>query len=332
MGNIDAPGERVYFSCMALPVRRAEPAPRAGDAPHARANVWLTDLSLLLMALIWGVNYAVVKYGTELLAPLAFNSVRVTLAAVLLLVVSLFARRLAGSGPLHRPERRDVVALLGLGALGNGVYQVFFVEGIARTRAGDAALVIAAAPAFIALIGRLRGTERVGGRGLAGIALSIAGIALVVFGSTGGSNARHATLLGDCLILCGTLCWSVYTVYLQPYTHRVSGLQLSAITMVGGAVPLLVVAAPVLAATAWPQVSGRAWLALGYSGVFALVVAYLFWYRGVRVIGPTRTAMYANLQPIFAVTVAWLTLGESPTVWQGLGAASIMSGLLLTRA
>ena len=63
----------------------------------------------------------------------------------------------------------------------------------------------------------------------------------------------------------------------------------------------------------------------------ALVVAYLFWYRGVRTIGPTRTAMYSNLQPIFAVIVAWFMLGELPTVWQILGAISIMSGLLLTR-
>jgi len=68
-----------------------------------------------------------------------------------------------------------------------------------------------------------------------------------------------------------------------------------------------------------------------YSGIGALVIAYLFWYRGVRVIGPTRTAMYSNVQPVFAVIIAWVVLGEVPTLWQGVGAASIMSGLLLTR-
>ncbi len=68
-----------------------------------------------------------------------------------------------------------------------------------------------------------------------------------------------------------------------------------------------------------------------YSGIGALVIAYIFWYRGVRLIGPTRTAMYSNLQPVIAVIVAWIVLGELPTLWQGVGAASIMSGLLLTR-
>jgi drug/metabolite transporter (DMT)-like permease len=69
-----------------------------------------------------------------------------------------------------------------------------------------------------------------------------------------------------------------------------------------------------------------------YSGLGALVIAYLFWYRGVRILGPTRTAMYSNMQPVFAVIIAWIVLGEVPTVWQGVGAASIVSGLVLARS
>ena len=69
-----------------------------------------------------------------------------------------------------------------------------------------------------------------------------------------------------------------------------------------------------------------------YSGVGSLVVAYAFWYRGIRIIGPTRTAMYSNLQPVVAVLVAWAMLGEVPTLVQGVGAGAIMAGLLLSRA
>ena len=64
----------------------------------------------------------------------------------------------------------------------------------------------------------------------------------------------------------------------------------------------------------------------------SLVIAYAFWYRGVRIIGPTRTAMYSNLQPLIAVLVAWAMLGEVPTLLQIAGAVSIMGGLLLSRA
>jgi drug/metabolite transporter (DMT)-like permease len=127
------------------------------------------------------------------------------------------------------------------------------------------------------------------------------------------------------------MAWAVYTVLLKPYTERVSGLQLSALTMTGGALTLLVIAAPAIAHAPWSSVTAIGWSALVYSGVFALVIAYYFWYHGVRVLGPTRTAMYSNLQPVIAVLMAWVLLHETPTPWQILGAVSIMSGLLLTR-
>jgi drug/metabolite transporter (DMT)-like permease len=290
----------------------------------SRPGVWLTDATLIAMAVIWGVNFSVVKFGTSLVDPLAYNGVRVTLAAVLLSTIVLL-----GSGPL--PPRKTMLALLGLGVLGNGVYQFFFVEGLAHAKASDAALVIAASPAFIAIIGRIRGVERVSRRGAFGIALSIIGIGLVALSTAETADAR-ASLVGDLLVLVGSLAWAIYTVLLKPYTERVPGMQLSALTMVGGALSLLVVAAPKIVDAPWRTVPLIGWGALVYSGVFALVVAYYFWYRGVRVIGPTRTAMYSNLQPVVGVLMAWALLHETPTPWQLVGAVSIMSGLLLTRS
>ena len=288
------------------------------------AGVTVTDVMLLLMALIWGVNFAVVKFATGQLAPLAFNSLRVVLAIVVLVGILV-------AGRYTLPTGRDRLTLLGLGVLGNGLYQVLFIEGIARTRAGDAALLIAAAPALMALIGWLRGSERTGPRGIAGIALSLFGIGLVVFGDEGGSASGRATLLGDALILLGCVCWSVYTVLLKPFTERIEGISLSFLTLVGGAVPLLLVSLPSLARTSWSTVGAGAWTAVAYSGVFAIALAYLFWYRGVKILGPTRTGMYANLQPVIALAVAWATLGETPHLPQLAGAACIMSGLVLTR-
>jgi drug/metabolite transporter (DMT)-like permease len=324
---------------MASPLHARTPVDDAGltrtDAAVPRAaprpGFGATDLSLLLMALIWGVNYTSVKYGTGLVAPLAFNGVRVTLAALSLVLVAQAASAWFGIERAGWPNRRDAIALFLLGTLGNGVYQILFVEGIARTRAGDAALLIAAAPAFMALIGRLRGTERAGPRAVVGIALSLAGIALVVFGDAGGGAERSVSLLGDGLLLCASLCWALYSVLLKPYTERVDGIPLSAVTMIGGAVPLLIVSAPELSRMPWQSVGAAGWGAVAYSGLLALALAYLFWYRGVRVLGPTRAGMYSNLQPVFALGVAWATLHEAPRVLQIAGAVCILAGLLLTR-
>ena len=301
----------------------AQPLTPATGIAVARAGFSLTDLLLLLMAFIWGVNIAVVKYGTLHLSPLAYNGVRVAIAAVSLLGIAAFMRD-------RWPERRDVLALLLLGVLGNGLYQLLFIQGIAHTRAGNAALVLAATPAFVALLGWIRGSERIRPRGMLGIAISIVGIGLVISG-TAPLAAGASTLYGDLLVLGGCFCWAAFTVLLKPYTERVNAVQVAGITMAGGVVPLLAISAPAIAATAWTRVPLMAWGAIVFSGIGALVIAYLCWYRGVRVLGPTRTAMYGNLQPVVALLFAWVILHEVPTVMQGMGAASIITGLLMTR-
>src|ERR1700761_4544661 len=99
-----------------------------GRVDRMRPGVWLTDASLVLMALLWGVNFSVVKYGTSLVDPLAYNGARLILASVLRLAIVALSR-----APL--PSKGTIGALLALGVLGNGVYQYFFVEGITRTSA-----------------------------------------------------------------------------------------------------------------------------------------------------------------------------------------------------
>jgi len=296
----------------------------AATAAASRATVLITDVSLVAMAIIWGVNFSVVKYGAGQVAPLVFNSARVLLAAAALSLLAFLPR----PAPI---TRRDIGALLLLGVLGNGVYQWLFIEGVALTRAGDAALVVAASPALIALVSRLRGEERVTARAVAGIALSVLGIGFVVYSGTR-VVVKGASVKGDLLVLAGSASWAVYTVWLAPYTRRVDGITLSTYTMLGGAIMLGLISAPELARVSWSTVSTGAWVAILYSGLGSLVLAYLFWYRGVRVIGPTKTAMYSNLQPLVALIVAWIMLGEHPTPWQGVGAGCIMAGLLLTRA
>ena len=277
------------------------------------------------MSLVWGVNYSVIKYGTTVVPPLAYNGVRITLAAVTLAAIAL----LLGGPP---PRSRDVVAILALGALGNGVYQVLFIEGVARTRAGEAALVVGASPALMALIGRFRRVERVNRRGWVGISLSIFGVALIVLGrATSGANTQGGSLAGDLLVLCGTVCWAVYTIFLIPYTKRVSGWWATALSVIGGSAVLLAVGGSAIASVTWSEIPRPAWAAILYSGLGALVFAYFLWYYGIRVLGPTRTAIYGNLQPLIALLAAWIALHEVPTAWQIVGAATIISGVLLTR-
>ncbi len=295
------------------------------DRSSAPTPFGATDALLLLMAVIWGINYSAVKYGSLALSPLAFTWLRVFIAMLTLLTVAALQRN-------QWPARRDILSLMALGVLGNGLYQLLFVFGVSRTRVADAALIVAAMPAFVALISRLKGVERVHSRAVAGILLSVAGVAIVMLGSASSSGRRSGSVFGALLVLVGIVCWSVFTVAMQPFTHRVNPIQLNALTMTGGMMPLLLLTPIAFRAMPWGHVSPTAWACLFYSSVISIGVAYLFWYRGIRVLGPTRASVYGNLQPIVAILVGWGALNEAPTVWQIVGTATIIGGIFLTRA
>ena len=290
----------------------------------SKSEIAFTELGLVGMAVIWGVNFSVLKYGTQVLEPLAYNGVRMLLGALTMLAVTLPQRS-------KHPTGRDIGLLMLLGVLGHGVYQALFIQGLSLTRAGTASLLMAASPALVAIVGRLIGTERVTRRQVLGIALSIGGLAFVIVGSAQSSEGQ-ASVTGDMLILGAVLVWAFYTTWVRPLTDRIDGMQIAAWTLVGGTIPILLMAAPAILRTNWTSVVPLTWGAIAYSGIGSVGIAYLAWYRGVRVIGSTRTAMFSNLQPIVAVAVAWPLLGERPTAWQGVGAAGVLAGLWLSRS
>lgn len=283
----------------------------------------MTDAGLVLMATIWGVNYSVVKTGLQAMTPLSFTAVRMVSAAAVLFLVARVVKN-------TWPSRRDTMHLLVLGLIGNGVYQLLFISGMARTRAGVAALIVAAGPAWIAIMSRLLGRERVSRLGWAGIVLQLIGV-LCVVGSTQGFEGGEQGLIGAMLISGGSIIWALYSVLLQPYTQRMNALPLSAITLASGALMMAVAGAPDMLRLDWGGVSLAGWGAVLYSSLGAMVIGYMLFYQGVRVLGPTKTAMYGNLQPIIAIAVAWAVLHETPTGWQLLGAGFVMAGLLVSR-
>ncbi len=288
-----------------------------------RRNVLITEGLLVLVSIIWGMNFAVMKYGTDVLEPFVYNGVRLAIGSVVMLAI-VWMRK------LPRLPWRDIRGLVLLGSLGTGVYQLLFISGIAMTRAGTASLVTASSPAMIAIVGRLMGVEKVSKRAVLGIVSSLSGIAFVILTSAD-SHEGTPSMVGDLLMVASVVCWSFYTHLMRPYAVRIDGIQIATWTLVGGTIPVLAIAAPAIMRANWPAVAPLTWAAILYSGIASMGIAYLFWYRGVRVIGSTRTAMYTNLQPIVALAASWPLLGEQPTLVQGIGAGAVLGGLLLTR-
>ncbi len=284
------------------------------------------DVLLLVTVVIWGVNFAVVKFALAEIPPLAFNAVRFLAVGVTLVAVM----RLTGQS--WRIDRRHLAGLVGLGVLGNTAYQLLFIHGADATTADNAALILATVPVWVALAGSLAGLERVDPAGWLGVALSFAGIALIILGSDRAASFRFggATLRGDGLMLAATLCWAVYTPACRPPMKIYGALRVTGVCTLAGSVPLVLAGLPELAALDRP-VSLGAWTAAVLSGVFAIGLVYFFWHYGVARLGSTRTALYTNPTPPIALLTAWLALGETLTAQQGLGSVLAITGVALAR-
>jgi drug/metabolite transporter (DMT)-like permease len=98
-----------------------------------------------------------------------------------------------------------------------------------------------------------------------------------------------------------------------------------------GTAGLVLAGLPDALSTDFTRLSPLAWFAVAYAGFISLSVAYLLWYRGVQQIGSARTAVYSNMVPVVALFVAWVWLGERPTLLQAAGAAVILGGVSVAR-
>jgi len=283
------------------------------------------DAMLLVMTLIWGSNFVIVKTAMREIPEYGFGSLRLLLAAALFLVVLERAGGVRASA--SRVSARDWRQLFVLGIVGHSIYQVLFLGGVARTSVANSSLIFGCTPIVISLLSAYAGHERITAWRWAGVGLSFVGIYLVV------SQARTegATLTGDLLILGAVGMWAAFTIGSRPLLTRHTPLVLTGFTMVIGAVAYLPLGIPSLVGFEWSSVSGMAWIGLIYSAVFALVVAYLIWYTAVQRLGNSRTSLYSNVVPLVAMTIAAVTLGEPLTPRKIAGAIAVLIGLGLTR-
>jgi len=295
------------------------------------------DALLVLMVLIWGANYSLIKHAFQEIPPQPFNALRLTIASSVFLIAIRTAQRRARtkSGRMTAVfftpspvSSREMWMLVWLGLIGHFVYQYCFVGGVDQTSVSNAALIIGVTPVAVAVISALLGRERIGPLHWLGAVISLTGLYFVV-----GHEAErgNGSLGGDVLVMVSVACWVFYTLGATRLIARHSPLFVTGITMAIGGIPYVAATLPQIVRMDWSHVSAWTWISLVVSALLALNVAYLIWYTGVQKIGAAKTSIYSNLVPVVAMVVAFFWLGEPLGQTKILGALAVLSGVFLTR-
>jgi drug/metabolite transporter (DMT)-like permease len=284
----------------------------------------LAELGVLVVVFLWAGNFVVAKSAIEVLPPIGFAALRFSLASVVLLAV---LRRREGT---WRPPRRDLPAMIGLGVLGFGIYQILWVTALRSISAGDSSLLIAATPVLTALLAVAAGTDVLTPSKLGGALVSFVGVAIVVGADTGLDLGR--SLGGDLLTLVAAGCWAVYTAYGATVLRRHSPLATTTWTIVFGTLVLLPPGLVELAGMPDPRSAILLVVpAILYSGLLSAGLPNVAVFHAVKLLGPTRVTAFQFLVPAIAIALAAVFLDEPIQIAQLAGGVVIVAGVLMTR-
>lgn len=279
---------------------------------------------LALASLFWSGNWVVGRALREAMPPVAMNFWRWTGAALILAPFVL--PRLAGRWHIVRRHWRILAVLGGLGA---ALFQVLVYLGLGMTTTVNAVLMNSSVPLFIILCSFWLEREHATRRQIAGILVSFAGILVIMKRGDVAAMLQLSFNRGDAVILAAMPVWGIYSVLLKRRPRELDGLELLFVLALFG----IACMAPFFIAENLYVRSGH--LTLGtvgagiYISLFASVLGYICWNKGVAAVGANRAGFTIHLLPAFGTVLAIIFLGEDFHLFHLVGFATILAGVFL---
>jgi drug/metabolite transporter (DMT)-like permease len=280
-------------------------------------------LLLTLVAIFWAGNFVLGRAIVGVIPPVTLACLRWTLATLIFL-------------PFAWPHlRRDAAAirknwrmLLFLGAIGAGCYNTLSYLGLVYTEALNGLVLSAAGPMFIALTAWGLFGDRLEPSQLAGLGAGFLGVLIIIAKGDLSSLAAFRFNSGDLLLIVGLITWSLYTAFLRKRPHiSWQSFNISAYAVAAVAnVPLALIEHGLGHGM---KANAATFATIAYVAIFPSLLAYIFYNRGVELLGPTRTGLYMFLVPVFGSLLAVIFLGERLHLYHALGIAFIIGGVVI---
>lgn len=288
----------------------------------------LVYVKLVFVTLFWGGTFIAGRHLAQTVPLMTAATGRFAVAVVLLL---LLAWKLEGGLP--RLNRSQVLATAALGLTGIFLYNVCFFAALARMPAGRTALFVALNPIVTALAAAVLFRERLGTIKWLGIGIALTGAAIIITrGDLAGvlHDISQSVGLGELLMFGGISSWAAYTLIGRTVLKGLTPIAATTYAALWGFAFLACGAAFELPAVDWSAFDWKAWAAIVYLGAFGTVIGFVWYYEGVKAIGPSRTAVFNNLVPAFGIVLAALLLGEPVLVSMVVGGILTVVGVTLT--
>lgn len=308
------------------PAAAGEARVGAAPPPSPVERLWSNGPALLALCMLsWAGSVVTGRAGAPLIPPSLFTLLRWAGALLIVLPLAWPHLRRDGSALLRRWWVVGLLAFLGVVAYNNLVYRALH-----STTAVNALLLQSATPLFVLGVVFVMFGERPSPRQILAIVVSMAGVVTI---AAQGSFALLRSLRfnpGDVLVTIAVLLYAIYSALLRlrPQAHPLS---LLAAMFATGVVMLLPLAAEEYLDGARLHPTPLAIAILLYAAVFPAFVSYLFFNRGVELVGPTRAGQFLHLMPVFGVLLAVLFLGERLHLYHAFGIALIAAGLWLAQ-
>jgi drug/metabolite transporter (DMT)-like permease len=277
----------------------------------------------VLLMIVWGTTYIVTKVAIREFPPLTLAALRFLITALVLLPFAI-----AAGGLKRLPRPLPIGKLVAMALTGFVLYYAAFNFALEYGSASQGALIQALLPAGVALAAVIVLKERLSKRRIAGIALAICGVALIV--SAGQSDSASPNpLLGAFLMLASVVVWSIYTVQSKQLADCEPTVLLTVIASIGTVLQVPLVAFELAHHPQPLAFTLQGWASVVFLGAMASGAGLLIYNRALRVLDASLIGTYINLVPIVGVLSAVLFLGESLAGWQITGAVLALVGMWL---
>jgi len=275
---------------------------------------------LVLVVIIWGSNWPIMKIGLRSIDPLWFTAARLSIALVTISTLLLFL------GRLKRPHRQDFPIVLGVGVMQFAVFVTLINVGLTEVNAGRAALLAYTTPLWVAPGAYFFLREPISRMKLIGAGVGICGL-LVLFNPLGFDWTDASVVKGNVLLLVAAMVWALSILHIRKHEWKGSVLELTPWQIM---VALLIVVPYAWFSNTRPVIwSSELVLILLYNGVMATALAQWASMRVTQILPAMTVSLGFLMVPLMGILSSVLWLKEPFTMTLGLGAALIVSGLVL---